>query len=215
MESKFQDILKNIIPGWFLLVSIALISYFTGITIVTNIIIKAISLPVELIVLFLPFMFFLTGYINDIISSQIEYLIYDIIDSPSYLILNNKTCRYQIVKLKELKQALQIDESISEIDSENAYKMFQKANQMKINNDEIKEFYMSYIFSRNLMISGCIAFLYSSFAVFVYEINLYNILYLIFILALVVLFIHRWNQRAKYYTKKVFLSAFKASEHPL
>ncbi len=214
MESKFQDILKNIIPGCFLLVSIALISFFTDITFVTNIIKNTISLPVELLVLFLPFIFFLTGYINDIISSQVEYWIYEIVDSPSYLILNNKTYRYRIVSLDKLKQLLQIDENVTLIKSEEAYKKFQKANQMKINNEEINEFYMSYIFSRNLMISSYIALLYSLIILAV-EKGLSELFCLIFIFVLVSLFTHRWNQRAKYYTKKVFLSVIKTSEHTL
>ena len=214
MESKFQDILKNIIPGCFLLVSIALISFFTDITFVTNIIKNTISLPVELLVLFLPFIFFLTGYINDIISSQVEYWIYEIVDSPSYLILNNKTYRYRIVSLDKLKQLLQIDENVILIKSEEAYKKFQKANQMKINNEEINEFYMSYIFSRNLMISSYIALLYSLIILAV-EKGLSELFCLIFIFVLVSLFTHRWTQRAKYYTKKVFLSVIKTSEHTL
>lgn len=214
MESKFQDILKNIIPGCFLLVSIALISFFTDITFVTNIIKNTISLPVELLVLFLPFIFFLTGYINDIISSQVEYWIYEIVDSPSYLILNNKTYRYRIVSLDKLKQLLQIDENVTLIKSEEAYKKFQKANQMKINNEEINEFYMSYIFSRNLMISSYIALLYS-LIILAFEKGLSELFCLIFIFVLVSLFTHRWNQRAKYYTKKVFLSVIKTSEHTL
>lgn len=210
MESKFQDLLKNIIPGCFLLFSIAITSYFTGATSVTNFITDAKSQPVELLVLFLPFMFFLTGYINDIISSQIEYWLYEIIKSPSSLILNNQTDRYRIVNLKELKKILQIDDNVTTIESEEAYKKFQKANQMKINNEEINEFYMSYIFSRNLMISSYIALAYS-LAILVIEKNLSGIFCSLFILVLVFLFTHRWKQRAKYYTKKVFLAVMNKS----
>lgn len=75
MEYKFQDVLKNIIPGFYILFGSFIICFFNGmsinkITIIMNI------FPAEVYLLFIPLIIYILGYINDTIASFFEYNIY-------------------------------------------------------------------------------------------------------------------------------------------
>lgn len=206
MEAKFQDLLKNIIPGFFIVFSITILCYFVNIVPLILLMKKVIKLPVELIIVTTPFVLFLIGYINDSISSQIEFWIYECgLSRPSFSILNNKTKRYNLSNLSTVKSRINIEDSVQEINRSKTYDYFKKANDIKKSNEELKEFYLSYVFSRNLMVAALIALLTSILFVILYF-SMNAVICVIVCLIIFILFSHRWRQRAFYYTRKVFIN---------
>lgn len=206
MEAKFQDLLKNIIPGFFILAGIMIISYISDIKILLELATKVISFPQELNLLFLPFILYIFGYINDMISSQFEFWLYELIlPRPSYYILNEKTKRYRLANITDVKTKLCIDTNTTAFTKDEANKHFQKANEIKIHSDNLNEFYLTYIFARNIMNASFLVFIFSILSLYSKH-NLTSIWIISTLLSLVVAFGHRWRQRAFYYTKKVFQS---------
>ena len=191
MEYKFQDVLKNIIPGFYILFGSFIICFFNGmsinkITIIMNI------FPAEVYLLFIPLIIYILGYINDTIASFFEYNIY-----------------YNIYKrsdVSKIKQLLNISNAEYPINADNAYKMFQKANSMKKSNEDISEFYVSYIFARNMMTSNVLVTLFCFIGTLFsfHNISLWTIT--VVFLVINILFTYRWRQKSIYYSKNVFNS---------
>lgn len=206
MEAKFQDLLKNIIPGFYILFGVLIVCYVIDIRDIVEITKKVITLPIELIVLSLPFSLFILGYINDIFSSLIEFWIYElkIVCRPSFQLLNNKKKRYKLSNIQKILDKLDVQRHrFNPIES---YEIFQYANTIKKNSDEVKEFYLSYVFSRNLMGANLLVLLFT-FGIYVFNFKDLKILICLLIaLILFLLFAYRWKQRSLYYSKKVFNS---------
>ncbi|WP_195353773.1 hypothetical protein [Bacteroides cellulosilyticus] len=206
MEYKFQDVLKNIIPGFYILFGSFIICFFNGmsinkITIIMNI------FPAEVYLLFIPLIIYILGYINDTIASFFEYNIYyNIYKRPSELLLNERKKRYKLSDVSKIKQLLNISNAEYPINADNAYKMFQKANSMKKSNEDISEFYVSYIFARNMMTSNVLVTLFCFIGTLFsfHNISLWAIT--VVFLVINILFTYRWRQKSIYYSKKVFNS---------
>ena len=93
------------------------------------------------------------------------------------------------------------------ISKEEAYQAFQRANILKDSNDNIiAEFYVSYIFARNLMTANVI--IVFTALVFMISFGQYCMFMSVFFVyaILSILFIYRWRQKAIYYSKRVFNS---------
>jgi len=206
MEAKFQDLLKNIIPGFLILAGVLFISYISDIKFLLEIISKVISFPMELNLLFLPFILYILGYTNDLISSQLEFWLYEfILPRPSYYILNGNTKRYRLAIITDIKNKLGIDSCTTTFSKDEANIHFQKANEIKRYSDNLNEFYLSYIFSRNILNASFLVFIFSLLSLFSIN-NLTTIWVILSLFLIVVAFGHRWRQRAFYYTRKVFQS---------
>lgn len=205
MEYKFQDILKNIIPGFYIVFGISALCFFSNhLTLEDTHYFNKI--PGEVSIFFIPLLFYIIGYLNDIISSCFEFHLYErVCKRPSELLLNKKKKRYTLSNQEEIRNKLSITQTI--LSKDEAYKAFQKANSLKDNTKEnISEFYVSYIFARNLMVANIIitiaSVIYLFFDFLDYKRWLISIVYIL----LSVLFIYRWKQKALYYSKKVFNS---------
>ncbi|HBN04803.1 MAG TPA: hypothetical protein DD434_03300 [Bacteroidales bacterium] len=168
------------------------------------------NIPSEVFIFFIPLIFYILGYLNDILSSCFEFYLYELgCKRPSELLLNNKKKRYRLPKLEKIKNELGLpNENI--LSREESYRAFQKANEMKdIDKDNITEFYVSYIFARNFMVANFLLVI-GSFIVAVFNTSNCHIwIILISYSLLSFLFVYRWKQKALYYSKKVFNSIIK------
>jgi hypothetical protein len=209
MEFRIQDILKNIIPGFMLaFVSILIYGNKLGWEFIDNIISSDIKEYSEVVLVILLILSYITGYFVDLCASGAEMLIYRILDKPSHILLNKPNCVYTLVKIAEIKQKLAIPEGT--ITPAKAELYFKEANLIKDNNpsetikEKVKEYYNSYIFSRNMLLSLLFTFIiymiisaYSSFS---------NCYIIATFLLVIVLFFFRWRSRAFYYSRQVFNS---------
>lgn len=207
MEYKFQDILKNIIPGFYIALGIALLCWISGCILSFDLLKEAKNIPGEVFIFFIPLILYILGYLNDILSSCIEFYLYEkCCKRPSELLLNGNKKRYTLPRLDEIKAKLGLNNENNIISKKESYKAFQKANVLKINRDDITEFYVSYIFARNLMVANFLLAI-ASLIVAIFNIsNCHAWIILISYGFLSFLFIYRWKQKALYYSKKVFNS---------
>jgi len=160
MEFRFEDILKNIIPGSIVFTGVLLIilnqiTFDCMIEIIKSDL-KDYSEVLLFIILTASYLF---GYLNDSISSTLEHILYKLIKKPSYYLLTNScTCTMSRLKiadldavLEKIKEKFKIEINNSEENSNQAFKLI---NQYKKDNDSLKEYYFSYIFSRNIFFAS-------------------------------------------------------------
>ena len=205
MEYKFQDILKNIIPGFYIILGLIILFYIGG-YIDLEFVNRVKFVPEEIALFFIPLVFYIVGYVNDILSSYFEYQLYQYFyQRPSELLLNAKKKRYTLLYLSKINKKLDLSSKV--ISKEEAYQAFQRANILKDSNDNIiAEFYVSYIFARNLMTANVI--IVFTALVFMISFGQYCMFMSVFFVyaILSILFIYRWRQKAIYYSKRVFNS---------
>ena len=205
MEYKFQDILKNIIPGFYIILGLIILFYIGG-YIDLEFVNRVKFVPEEIALFFIPLVFYIVGYVNDILSSYFEYQLYQYFyQRPSELLLNAKKKRYTLLYLSKIKKKLDLSSKV--ISKEEAYQAFQRANILKDSNDNIiAEFYVSYIFARNLMTANVI--IVFTVLLFMISFGQYCMFMSVFFVyaILSILFIYRWRQKAIYYSKRVFNS---------
>ena len=92
---------------------------------------------------------FIVGYINEIISGGIEYMLYCCgLPRPSRLVLNNSFKRFSIEKICDLRYKLQLPET-GFIDNAKAAKGLAQAKQAT-EIDKYQEFYYQSVLARNL-----------------------------------------------------------------
>jgi len=213
MEFKVQDVIKNVIPGIVLIVSIIWIR---------------IILPGYLdyylkeydleklenisIVIFLS-VTFIAGYIIDAIASKTEFFLYEnILSRPSHkLLLDTCSKKYKLRDRSDIISAIIIkhNQDLSTINNkpynkEDTYKIFRCASKdLKRDEPMIAEYYSSYIFARNLSISIIISFLFCVLTILIkYEsCDLYFAIGLFFV-ALIT--ISRWREKSYYYSRQIF-----------
>lgn len=214
MEFRFEDFLKKIIPGFVLLVGVVtfMMSIY-GLKFFTDIVDSGIKQYSEVVLIILLLVCYLLGYFNDSIGSLIENkILYTIHNKPSYYILSNNCNDKYKVKVDLIFAYVQTKwtYSISElknipINKEQAKReashIFRMINNNKSKDDNIiKEFYYSYIFSRNILISYfisglliCISFIFAWY-IYIFMISIFMILY------------NRRIEKSYYYSKKVLLT---------
>jgi len=154
MTYRFQDILRMVIPGLYLItlcfilfVWVGWIDVSDGSTILS--LIK--SSFANTMALILPFIGFVIGYIINVGSSYFERIIYRIPKAtrPSAYVLKGKNDNYHIDNLNQLKVFIGIDK----VDNDKANKAFQSAKEALRNDENINVFYAQSILARNL--AGC------------------------------------------------------------
>jgi hypothetical protein len=92
---------------------------------------------------------FIVGYINEIISGGIEYILYCCgLPRPSRLVLNKSFKRFSIEKISDLRHKLQLPET-GFIDNAKAAKGLAQAKQAT-EIDKYQEFYYQAVLARNL-----------------------------------------------------------------
>ncbi|WP_281235164.1 hypothetical protein [Flavobacterium gelatinilyticum] len=213
MEFRFEDILKNIIPGTIVLLSVTLV-FINQITFedIKQIIKSDLKEYSEIILFVILSVSYVLGYLIDSISSYFEnYILYPCIKRPSFHILTN-SCKkklgltnLEVIENKiEQKFSIKIDPSLdtpSEIENKTT-QIFKEINQIKIDDAHLKEYYFSYIFSRNIFF----AFIMLSLAIVTSNhLDLHWYEYLTLMLIVSILYWRR-VEKSFYYSRKVILS---------
>lgn len=148
MTYRWQEIIKILIPGFYLLFGIG-ISVLINHNAFDKGIVEIIGKLSAILLVLLFFAAFVVGYINEIISGGLEYLMYHWgIPRPSRLILNNSFTRFHIVRNSDLRNKLGLQGN-GFVDNGKSAKALTQAKQ-SINMDGCQEFYYQSVLSRNL-----------------------------------------------------------------
>lgn len=213
MEFRFEDILKKIIPGSIVLLAV-MVLLLNQITFEDmKELLKSDLKEYSEIILFAILTFsYLFGYLIDSISSNLEnYILYSCIRRPSYHILTN-SCKRKlgianldgVMKKIEDKFSIKIDSSVDSISETNkkTTQIFREINQSKKDDETLKEYYFSYIFSRNIFF----AFIFLSISIVTsnhFDLEWFSYPILLFIL--IILYVRR-VEKSFYYSRKIILS---------
>lgn len=220
MEFRFQDIIKNIVPGAVIVLA------FTAFLIndmptkqweaIMNSPIKEYEAIMAIGALLI---FYLVGYCLDAISSVLEYyLIHTLVGRPSYKLLSGKGSRIALVNYDEIIAHIQAkypnDHTLrfsgnSKTDKKIAKKFFRYANILRLSsrvpetNSLIREYYYSYIFSRNFFFAISIV---SISVVVHFHRELTFIQYSVMAFILVLLYIRR-RDHDYYHSRQILIEA--------
>jgi hypothetical protein len=203
MTYRWQEIIKILIPGFYLLLGVG-ISYIIDYNAYDKEIVEVIGKFSAILLVLLFFIAFVVGYINEIISGGLEYLMYHWgIPRPSRLILNKSFTRFQIIRSHDLRNKLGLKSEVS-VDNVKSAKALAQAKQ-SVYMDGCQEFYYQSVLSRNLFF----AHLFSSIIMFSFV--GWSWLLLLFSVSVGLLLCWQWWKMNLVYVKKIFSEYLKDS----
>ena len=193
--------MKILIPGFYILSSIGM-GYFCTHYQIDKDMCESISKISALLIMLILLGAFIVGYINEIISGGIEYILYCCgLPRPSRLVLNNSFKRFSIENISDLRHKLQLPET-GFIDNAKAAKgLVQSKQATEI--DKYQEFYYQSVLARNLFFSH----IFSSVLLTIIIGCSWTLLLSILIIA--VLFCWQWWKMNLVYVKKIFIEYLK------
>ena len=201
MTYRWQEIIKILIPGFYLLFSIG-ISVLINHNAFDKGIVETVGKLSAILLVLLFFAAFVVGYINEIISGGLEYLMYHWgIPRPSRLILNNRFTRFQIVRNHELRNKLGLLRN-GFVDNGKAAKALVQAKQ-SINMDGCQEFYYQSVLSRNLF------FVHLFTSIIMFFILGWSWILFVFTISVGLLLYWQWWKMNLVYVKKIFSEYLK------
>lgn len=201
MTYRWQEIIKILIPGFYLLFGIG-ISVLINHNAFDKGIVEIIGKLSAILLVLLFFAAFVVGYINEIISGGLEYLMYHWgIPRPSRLILNNSFTRFQIVRNHELRNKLGLLRN-GFVDNGKAAKALVQAKQ-SINMDGCQEFYYQSVLSRNLF------FVHLFTSIIMFFILGWSWILFVFTVSVGLLLYWQWWKMNLVYVKKIFSEYLK------
>jgi hypothetical protein len=220
MEFRFKDILKHIIPGLLIGLSI-LLKISNGISqdYFYDIVSSDLKEYSEVVLFIILALCYFLGYINDGLSSLIEHGIYWLFGSPSLKLLSGTAGRITLPKHSEILNNIRVKLSLSDSEcilsgkywekNKKARQLFKYANGLKTSNTNVEvqkrveEFYLSYVFSRNIFFAFTFSILVLS-RPFSQEVTpSLSVAVAIIFLSLFV----RRRDKAYYYSREVFLAS--------
>lgn len=201
MTYRWQEIIKILIPGFYLLFGIG-ISVLINHNAFDKGIVETVGKLSAILLVLLFFAAFVVGYINEIISGGLEYLMYHWgIPRPSRLILNNRFTRFQIVRNHELRNKLGLLRN-GFVDNGKAAKALVQAKQ-SINMDGCQEFYYQSVLSRNLF------FVHLFSSIIMFFILGWSWILFVFTVSVGLLLYWQWWKMNLVYVKKIFSEYLK------
>lgn len=201
MTYRWQEIIKILIPGFYLLFGIG-ISVLINHNAFDKGIVETVGKLSAILLVLLFFAAFVVGYINEIISGGLEYLMYHWgIPRPSRLILNNRFTRFQIVRNHELRNKLGLLRN-DFVDNGKAAKALVQAKQ-SINMDGCQEFYYQSVLSRNLF------FVHLFTSIIMFFILGWSWILFVFTVSVGLLLYWQWWKMNLVYVKKIFSEYLK------
>ena len=201
MTYRWQEIIKILIPGFYLLFGIG-ISVLINHNAFDKGIVEIIGKLSAILLVLLFFAAFVVGYINEIISGGLEYLMYHWgIPRPSRLILNNSFTRFHIVRNSDIRNKLGLQGN-GFVDNGKSAKALTQAKQ-SINMDGCQEFYYQSVLSRNLFF----AHLFTSIIMFF--ILGWSWILFVFTVSVGLLLYWQWWKMNLVYVKKIFSEYLK------
>ena len=223
MQFRFEDILKNIIPGSLLIFAL-IFCFFAPLTenefqIFSRNYIRDFS-AIIIIVFFTAC--YLSGYVIDALASWGEYyIIYKIFGTPAYKLfkksgsritfLNTDLVLFNIDQEYKIYERKTIVNDLKTLTKKEASDLFKLANVYSqrcsddLTKEKLKEYYYAYIFSRNIFFSAII----SSIIYIIAPVNHLNIFGLLFLLILNIILLIRRRDKAYYYSRQVLIACTK------
>lgn len=202
MTYKFSDILRMIIPG------VYFITLSLGISVDLEIIRIDEETPffklltstfANVIVILLPFLGYIVGYIINICSSYMERLVYRIkkMKRPSQIVLGFN----EDYRLKDVSKIL-AHYGINEVNEQTAHKAFLLAKEEISQSDRINTHFEQSTFARNIagvqLLYTLIAFVSMFFG------GLYSLISFVISAVLCVICLYNWRRQSCVYAKYVF-----------
>lgn len=201
MSYRWQETIKILIPGFYILCSIGM-GYFCTHYQIDKDMCESISKISAILIMLILMGAFIVGYINEIISGGIEYIFYWCgLPRPSRLVLNNSFKRFSIVQNRDLWHKLQLPET-GLIDNGKAAKGLAQAKQAT-EIDKYQEYYYQSVLARNLFFGH----IFSSVLLTIIIGCSWTLLLSILIIA--VLFCWQWWKMNLVYVKKIFVEYLK------
>lgn len=201
MSYRWQETLKILIPGFYILCSVGMGCFLTHYQIDKDMCESLGKISALLIVLLLLGSFII-GYVNEIISGGIEYILYGLgLPRPSRLILNCTFKRFRIVRIADLRQKLHLPKN-GNIDNEKSAKSLAQAKQAT-EIDKYQEFYYQSVLARNLFFCH----LFSSIILIV--ITGWSWLLFGIVVCVALLLCWQWWKMNLVYVKKIFVEFVK------
>lgn len=202
MTYKFSDILRMIIPGLYfitLCLGISVDLEIIRIDEATSFFKLLTSTFANVIVILLPFLGYIVGYIINICSSYIERVVYrrKIMKRPSQIVLGF----YEDYRLKDVSKIL-AHYGINEVNEQTAHKAFLLAKEEISQSDRINTHFEQSVFARN--IAGT-QFLFTVIALVAMSLGgFFSFIGFICSLLLFLLFFYNWRRQSCVYAKYVF-----------
>lgn len=202
MTYKFSDILRMIIPGL----------YFITLCLGTSVDLEIMRIDeatpffklltstfANVIVILLPFLGYIVGYIINICTSYIERVVYRIkkLKRPSQIVLGFN----EDYRLKDVSKIL-AHYGINEVNEQTAHKAFLLAKEEITQSDRINTHFEQSTFARNIagvqLLYTLIAFVSMFFA------GLYSLISFVISAVLCVICLYNWRRQCCVYAKYVF-----------
>lgn len=202
MTYKFSDILRMIIPGlYFITLSLGISVDLEIIRIdeATPFLKLLTSTFANVIVILLPFLGYIVGYIINICSSYMERLVYrsNILKRPSQIVLGFN----EDYRLKDVSKIL-AHYGINEVNEQTAHKAFLLAKEEISQSDRINTHFEQSTFARNIagvqLLYTLIAFVSMFFG------GLYSLISFVISLLLSLVCLYNWRRQSCVYAKYVF-----------
>lgn len=199
MSYRWQETMKILIPGFYIICSIGM-GYFCTHYQIDKDMCESISKISAILIMLILLGAFIVGYINEIISGGIEYILYCCgLPRPSRLVLNFK--RFSLEKNRDLRHKLQQLET-GFIDNSKAAKGLVQAKQAT-EIDKYQEFYYQSVLARNLFFGH----MFSSVLLMI--IIGWSWTLFLSTLIIAVLFCWQWWKMNLVYVKKIFVEYLK------
>lgn len=202
MTYKFSDILRMIIPGLYfitLCLGISVDLEIIRIDKVTPLFKLFTSTFANVIVILLPFLGYIVGYIINICSSYMERVVYrrKIMKRPSQIVLGFN----EDYRLKDVSKIL-AHYGINEVNEQTAHKAFLLAKEEITQSDRINTHFEQSTFARNIagvqLLFTLIAFASMFFG------GLYSLISFVISVVLCVICLYNWRRQSCVYAKYVF-----------
>ena len=204
MNYRWQETIKILIPGFYLTIGMLVCLLVADNPLGNGLFLVAEKLSVYVLVLLL-FVAFIVGFVNEVISGEIEYLMYRLgVPRPSLLILKNVFCRYCVYDISKLKEKLSIDHD-ERINNEKAATCLRKAKQ-SIDMEICKELYYQSVLSRNLFVAHLIV----SFLILIFVHFSFKIIFFLFVLS--ALLGWQWWKMNLVYVKNIFVEFLRSKD---
>lgn len=203
MNYRWQETMKILIPGFYIVIFLGIAYFFKNCTFDKDVIESIGKLSAILIVLSL-FLAFVVGFVNEVISGGVEYLMYCVcIPRPSRLILNETFTRFHISKISDLKSKLHIS-NVDKVDNEKSAKCLRTAKQA-IDKDKCIEYYYQSVLGRNLFFAHVIVSIAILFVNFSWTL-------LSGMIGLAALLCWQWWKMNLVYVKNIFVEYLKINQ---
>ena len=202
MTYKFSDILRMIIPGL----------YFITLCLGTSVDLEIIRIDeatpffklltstfANVIVILLPFLGYIVGYIINICSSYMERLVYrsNILKRPSQIVLGFN----EDYRLKDVSKIL-AHYGINEVNEQTAHKAFLLAKEEITQSDRINTHFEQSTFARNIAGVQLLFTLIAFASMFIG--GLYSLISFVISAVLCVICLYNWRRQSCVYAKYVF-----------